>query len=596
MSLDIKDENVKLLVSELLDGELSEEQKQQLLDVLKSDGQITRRVIELFLDNCVLEVYLSLQNPELFIKKVLLNAGYLDTGNAFTNRVETEALKRDILSTSGEIDKRQIEKIRQYARDQLQAFLEEQRESQRLHTRIRRPYNINGYVRQVSAFLRFARKAAITASVSFCIFLAVFLSVHHYLANRVVATLERTLDAKWDREPENTDLRAGPMRLQEGYATIKFAKGSEVIVQAPSSFELKSTNKMFLETGWVTAKVPAQAKGFEIQTSSSSVVDYGTEFGLMVGNENLSELHVFQGRISLTSDDNKDSSKIQQIFLEQGQAATIDTNGDISRSFVANRPRLFIREMPESEALIIPGKILSLADMIGGGNGLGTGTLNQGLDPSTGQITMVRKNPGSGKGFKPEPILLFIDGVFVPDSRLGPCIVSSTGTEFADCPTTNGSSFETIANSAMFLLEGLTEYHPGRINGRIYNTAGQPSISMHPNSGITFDLDKIRSFMPDIDVIRFRALCGISDTLMDYIDAKTNPRLVDMDFWVLVDGRTVFTKRLAAAPPQSASIDIPLGPADHFLTLAATSPVDISMRWGMFAEPILELSKTNITK
>ncbi|MBN1973993.1 MAG: NPCBM/NEW2 domain-containing protein [Sedimentisphaerales bacterium] len=595
MSSEIQDENVKILVSELLDGELSDDQQKQLLCILKSDDKLSQRVLELFIDSCVFETYLSLKNPRIFIKKVVLNSGYLDTGKAFTNRVATEALRQDISTCSANADTKQLEAIKQYARDQLQAFLEEQKEIQRLLARKKQPFflfDIDLITKKTLSFIRFTKKAAIAAVISLCILSTVFLSFHYYMSNRIVATLGQTFNAKWEQKIENTELHIGKMKLLEGYAAVKFKKGAEVIIQAPSSFNLKSSNKMFMETGWVTAKVPPAAKGFEIQTSSSSVIDYGTEFGLMVGNENLSELHVFDGKISLTSNDNSNSSKKQQLWLEHGQAATIDANGHIDRENVADRPRLFIRNMPTSEGIIVPGKTLSLADMIGGGNGLGTGILNQGIDPATGQVTILRKNSTSGRGFIPQTDMIFIDGVFVPDSSNGPCIVTTTGIEFSDCPKTNGKSYEIIANAAMFCIEGFNEYHDGRLNGRIYNTAYNPSISIHANSGITFDLDEIRSFMPDVEVVRFRALCGVSETLSEYLGAETAPKIVDMDFWVLIDGKTRFTKRLTAELSQAAQIDIQINQHDRFLTLATTNPSNISMRWGMFAEPILELKKT----
>ena len=49
-------------------------------------------------------------------------------------------------------------------------------------------------------------------------------------------------------------------------------------------------------------------------------------------------------------------------------------------------------------------------------------------------------------------------------------------------------------------------------------------------------------------------------------------------------------------PPHSSSINIPLGTAEHLLTLAISSPGDISMRWGTFAESTLESAGTGITR
>jgi hypothetical protein len=52
-----------------------------------------------------------------------------------------------------------------------------------------------------------------------------------------------------------------------------------------------------LFAGNVSAEVPARAAGFTIRGPSSEVIDLGTRFGLSVGNDGDSEVHVFQGEV-----------------------------------------------------------------------------------------------------------------------------------------------------------------------------------------------------------------------------------------------------------------------------------------------------------
>jgi hypothetical protein len=113
---------------------------------------------------------------------------------------------------------------------------------------------------------------------------------------------------------------------------------------------------------------------------------------------------------------------------------------------------------------------------------------------------------------------------------------------------------------------------------------------MHPNAGVTFDLDKIRSSMPDIRIERFAALCGVSQTAVLYAQRDWDPNKISVDFWVLVDGHVRFSRTLKAVPAQSQQVGIPVGQRERFLTLATTSPGDYRYCWGMFAEPRLELT------
>jgi hypothetical protein len=498
----------------------------------------------------------------------------------------------------GMSDEEKIRMIERYAHQQLAEFLTQEHREYYQKQHRSAGWDLSDVLGRVSGgaqwLLRTGSRVAKTAAVLSLMGLIVLILALYIHANRTVAILVDSVNAKWSVDiGKETRLRPRNMRLEQGYARIVLNKGVDVILQAPSTFKVQSSNKMFLESGWITAKVPGQAMGFIVQTPASSVVDYGTEFGLLVGAKNNTEVHVFEGSIGVASDTPRAdarSSKYHQTLMK-GETATIDTTGHIDCSTVVDRPRLFSHSIPTSGVFGIPGVRLDLADMVGGGNGLGTGILGQCINPSTGEIVPGRKVlHGLDHGFMKVPSLLFVDGVFIPDSNDGPAVISSTGVVFENCPKTLGKCYETIINGAVFRA-GSLDLHFGRLAGRMFGTKDSPSIGMHPNTGITFDLDKIRSSMPNVEISRFRALCGVSETAAQYAARDSDPNQIKVDFWVLVDGRIKFSRKLVAVPSQAEKIDIPIGPNDRFLTLATTNPGNYLYCWSMFAEPMLDLNK-----
>jgi len=314
----------------------------------------------------------------------LLNKSSFGTGDAGPLRFEPDMSEED--------KKRQIE---MYAHQQLEAFLEQENEYILQHLPRRAGWDIFGALdraaERLAVLVRTGIKVA-KAAVIFSLVVAVItiIALYTYM-NRTVAILIDSTDAKWDVPiEEQTMLKPQYMRLEEGYAHILLKKGTEVILQAPSTFKLQTSNKMLLENGWITAKVPLKATGFTVNTPISSVVDFGTEFGLLVGAESSAEVHVFDGKVGLESSRNIGAVKHYQ-SLEKGEAVTIDITGRVDRSTVKDRPRLFVRTMPTSSGFGIPGKRLNLADIVGGGNGLNTGIPGRGIDPSTGKITLIRE-------------------------------------------------------------------------------------------------------------------------------------------------------------------------------------------------------------
>ena len=117
------------------------------------------------------------------------------------------------------------------------------------------------------------------------------------------AVLTRALDTAWD--PSSPGAAVGtvlPKRrlvLASGSIQVEFFSGARVVVEGPADFELLSANEGMCRYGKLRAFVPPQAQGFTVRTSTLTLVDRGTEFGLRAGREGDAEVHVFQGRVEL---------------------------------------------------------------------------------------------------------------------------------------------------------------------------------------------------------------------------------------------------------------------------------------------------------
>lgn len=117
------------------------------------------------------------------------------------------------------------------------------------------------------------------------------------------AVLTRALDAAWEgaAPAPGSVLPKGRLALASGSVQVEFFSGARVILEGPADFELVSNNEGFCRHGKLRAFVPPQARGFTIATSSVTLVDRGTEFGLRVERGGETDLHVFQGRVDVRS-------------------------------------------------------------------------------------------------------------------------------------------------------------------------------------------------------------------------------------------------------------------------------------------------------
>ncbi len=120
----------------------------------------------------------------------------------------------------------------------------------------------------------------------------------------IVAQITRTSPgARWAdaRRPVfGRFLREGPtLSVDRGRVVMTLASGAQIGVEAPAILCLKGENVVRLDSGRLSAVVPAQATGFVVETTAGRVVDLGTEFTLCKDSPHVLRLFVFVGLVEI---------------------------------------------------------------------------------------------------------------------------------------------------------------------------------------------------------------------------------------------------------------------------------------------------------
>jgi ferric-dicitrate binding protein FerR (iron transport regulator) len=411
----------------------------------------------------------------------------------------------------------------------------------------------------------------------------------HRAQGPALGVLADAYEAQWrgSRPRPGEPLYAGPYDLREGVAKLELGQGTSLLLEAPCQVELTSVGEVTLRNGRLAVVVSSQARGFRVRTLTALITDLGTEFGVITRPDGSTEAHVLKGRISVALNPNR-SGRPTPLVVNEGQATAVDATGRTIRGGLAARADLFLLQLPSLSQPSGPSGRLNLADLVGGGNGRGTGTLDRGIDLGTGQafkgpattIRRIRRNE-----FRPTPQFRGIDGVFVPNGAVGPVVISSTRLLFSQCPQTTGSYYGGPANSGKFFDIPSQQVYTARLNGISFGTSSHPALNLHPNAGITFDLDQIRQDNPSIQIDRFTAVCGIPKELPE-------PQFSSADVWVLLDGVVRLHLRYPTGRSVVENVHVPIPAETRFLTLVTTCSRRADYSWIFFGDPFLEPAAT----
>ncbi|HVR75290.1 MAG TPA: FecR family protein [Planctomycetota bacterium] len=145
--------------------------------------------------------------------------------------------------------------------------------------------------------------------------------------NEAIAWLINAQDCRWAKGmAPSGDMGPGrTLRIERGLAEIGFEGGARVLLEGPASLELLSSSAARLLHGKATANVPESARGFTILSPQGKVVDLGTEFGISVSGDGITEVVVFEGQVEAASSGGQPSA--QTLTLGESETALIDEEG-----------------------------------------------------------------------------------------------------------------------------------------------------------------------------------------------------------------------------------------------------------------------------
>jgi hypothetical protein len=417
-----------------------------------------------------------------------------------------------------------------------------------------------------------------TAAILFIVLIIKLSSPKPY--NVKIATIVDQMSAQWDPEtPLEIGSRLGTSEMQlslkKGVVKLQFNDNVDVLIEGPAAFKIDQTG-LFLDHGSIYCRVSRSGLGFIVKTTSACYIDLGTVFGIKSDTKGVSELHVFKGNVRILASLGA-NSRISRV-IEENHAIRYNADNNAVEAIPIEQNEFVSHFDSRSEVIQRGRNYIDLADIVGGGNGLGTGTDQTGINPISGRLSgLIAGTQRSTNDYHPVPSNPYIDGVFIPNGRTKQ-IISSQGNVFDECPVTNGSCFNNIGYA-------MRSIGPNR--DRLLR-----SILLHANTGITFDLEAIRRLMPETGTIHFRSQIAIERS-------PFRPKASNADFWVLVDGKLKF-KKTQVKHGSFYSVEVELSQSARFLTLIVTDGEDPETRivdgktvnaidsdWGMFAEPVL---------
>ncbi|MEQ9502265.1 MAG: NPCBM/NEW2 domain-containing protein [Deltaproteobacteria bacterium] len=221
-----------------------------------------------------------------------------------------------------------------------------------------------------------------------------------------------------------------------------------------------------------------------------------------------------------------------------------------------------------------PPETLDLADIVGGGDGTGTGG-DRGIDVITGQTTTQHE------GAIACPVNTFVpaanplvNGVFCPDGAMDESDsieVSTEGTLIAGVPDWRPNLFN----------ESAWDHIWNGTNTDVTTKATGPQLGMHANKGITFDLGAIRVTLGDRKITAFAARAAMGER-------SAGPANL-VSFQVFVDGLLAYEQRDVYEADSAFDVNVALADDARFLTLVTAATGDIQGDWSYWDAPRLVL-------
>ncbi|SMP61986.1 FecR family protein [Neorhodopirellula lusitana] len=152
----------------------------------------------------------------------------------------------------------------------------------------------------------------------------------------IVATLVTSKGCSWGESSlptsQGSKLTRGRINLLTGLATIQFASGVSMSLEAPADVELIDSMNCVLHDGRMYATVPNAAQGFRVDTNTAVLVDHGTSFGVAVDKAvGMTDVQVFEGVVDVQQRTTQKKQRMltgERTIVENGRFDIIDFDSD----------------------------------------------------------------------------------------------------------------------------------------------------------------------------------------------------------------------------------------------------------------------------
>ena len=408
-----------------------------------------------------------------------------------------------------------------------------------------------------------------------------------------VATVTDQLNTIWDSSSEaliNNErifTNQAPYKLNKGIVKLTYDEGVDIVIEGPAEFVVSSKG-IKLEYGSLYSYVSSSGRGFTVDTPNNRFIDLGTEFGIIVDKHATSELHVLKGKVQYFSG-LPGTAKASQVIRNNNARRFDSSSGDIQIIPVSESS--FVRQINSNSGTIWYGQgSLSLPNLFAG-NLFKSSTDGVEISPSSG--TLVEHDNYVSGGERTGTLeyhisdASYIDGTFVPIGSK-PQKITSTNITWQSSLTSGSYHYN--------LSDQKTIYD----NGVKYSLAldlendDKPLILLHPNIGITIDLNAIRKDLPSLNISNFQAKCGITSVVNQAIKNQSSNinNAPIMDFTILIDGDERLQYKGITPDSPVNKIDIEINPEDQFLTLVSTDgDQSIVYDWFILSDPVFKLVK-----
>jgi hypothetical protein len=127
----------------------------------------------------------------------------------------------------------------------------------------------------------------------------------------------------------------GNLNLQSGTARLITSTGVEITLEAPVMISIEKEGSLKLRRGRLSVRAPHTAPGYSVVTSSATVTDIGTEFGVSAnpdgaGDKTQTKVVVFEGSVNINPGGAGGSSGGQ--VVGPGQAYVVSSAGIINET------------------------------------------------------------------------------------------------------------------------------------------------------------------------------------------------------------------------------------------------------------------------